>query len=171
MEPARSRREARSHQITGLARWNAKDSSDLHSRADANALQKAQPRGNTTGAEHPTWRPNRESSWQTTHERGDSASKRCIGSTQPRLAVSARGVGPSHQRNAESGCRQREKGKCHEAALAWEVAGRIAEPDHTRGPSPNRPSRTAGLCLPRRSPRKKKRRVPPPLQCCAAGYA
>jgi hypothetical protein len=50
MEPARSRREARSHQIKGLARWNAKDSSDLHSRADANALQNAQPRGNTTGA-------------------------------------------------------------------------------------------------------------------------
>ena len=50
MEPARTRREARSHQITGLARWNAKDSSDLHSRADANALQNAQPRGNTTGA-------------------------------------------------------------------------------------------------------------------------
>ncbi len=39
MEPSRSRREARSHQITGLARWNAKDRSDLHSRTDANALR------------------------------------------------------------------------------------------------------------------------------------
>jgi hypothetical protein len=50
MEPARSPREARSHQIKWLAKWNAKDSSNLHSRADANALQNAQPRGNTTGA-------------------------------------------------------------------------------------------------------------------------
>jgi hypothetical protein len=30
MEPSCSRREARSRQITGLARWNAKDGSDLH---------------------------------------------------------------------------------------------------------------------------------------------
>ena len=40
MEPSRSRREARSQQITwlGLARWNAKDGSDLHSRTDAHAF-------------------------------------------------------------------------------------------------------------------------------------
>ncbi len=40
--------------------------------------------------------------------------------------------------------RDSEKGKCHEAARAWEVAGRIAEPDHARGPSRNRPDSTAG---------------------------
>ena len=39
MGPSRSRREARSRLITGLARWNAKDGSDLHSRTDANALR------------------------------------------------------------------------------------------------------------------------------------
>ena len=38
MEPSRSRREARSRQITWLARWNAKDGSDLHRRTDAHAL-------------------------------------------------------------------------------------------------------------------------------------
>ena len=38
MGPSRSRREARSRQITGLARWNAKDGSDLHSRTDAHAF-------------------------------------------------------------------------------------------------------------------------------------
>ena len=34
------RREARSRQITGLARWNATDRSDLRSRTDANALRR-----------------------------------------------------------------------------------------------------------------------------------
>ncbi len=38
MEPSRSRREARSRQITGLARRNAKDGSDLRRRTDAHAL-------------------------------------------------------------------------------------------------------------------------------------
>ena len=38
MEPSRSLRAARSRQITGLARWNAKDGSDLRRRTDAHAL-------------------------------------------------------------------------------------------------------------------------------------
>jgi hypothetical protein len=98
---------------------------------------------------------NWESSRQTARERGKRARNRCIWSTKPRLAVSARGVGPdgSRQLPAESGCRQREKGKGHEATRAWGIAGRIAEPGHTWGPRRNRPSRTAGPCLPRRSPR------------------
>ena len=37
MEPSRSRCGARSRQIKGLARWNAKDGSDLHSCTDAHA--------------------------------------------------------------------------------------------------------------------------------------
>ena len=40
MNLSRSRREARFHEIEGVARWNAKDRSDLHSRTDAHALQR-----------------------------------------------------------------------------------------------------------------------------------
>jgi hypothetical protein len=39
MDASRSRREARSCAIAGLARWNAKDRSNLHSRNDAYPLQ------------------------------------------------------------------------------------------------------------------------------------
>ena len=40
MNLSRSRREARFHEIEGVARWNAKDRRDLHSRTDAFALQR-----------------------------------------------------------------------------------------------------------------------------------
>ena len=72
--------------------------------------------------------------------------KRCQWSTHSRRAVFARGASPEGPRQlpAESGCLQREKGRGHEATLAWGVAGRIYEPDHQRAASRNRPSRTAG---------------------------
>jgi hypothetical protein len=175
MGPSRSRREARSRQITWLTRWNAKDRIDLQRpllRSDrllglpaadrqnlgcSPAIEGTSPRcppkyarfsGRMSGRRRETHLATKlgELVADGARTRGKCAKTMHMVHAAEACSLCARGVGPdgSRQLPAESGCRQREKGRCHEAGLAWGVAGRISEPGHTRGPSRNRPSRTAG---------------------------
>jgi hypothetical protein len=102
--------------------------------------------------DHPPWRPNWESSWKTARSRMESARKRCQWSTLLKRAVFAQrvGLGGPRQLSAKSGCRQRTKGEPNEATVSHRAAARIAQPDHQRVPSRNRPGGTAGPRHPRR---------------------